>query len=148
MVHRLERFKSAYNQVEELWYTGTGIASGIAGSTTSRDLQDYYIGKRKTRFQKPGFNARKWERYYTNRYHPYKRRFKGDVLIEESNKLDKTYSTGDSYNNNRGNKNFYSYSGRKSALSRRRRSRRSPNRCHCKSNMDRAVAKRSRYLSR
>ncbi len=75
MVHRLERFKTAYSQVEQAYYYATGTGAGLAGSTISRDLQDYYIGKSKTRFQKPGFNARKWERFYQNRYVLYLREF-------------------------------------------------------------------------
>jgi len=84
MPHRGTGFyQRGYNQVEKLWFTSTGTSQGIVGSQAARDLQDYYIRGPKVRFQKPGFNAAKWERFYQNRYNPYKRRIKGDVVLED-----------------------------------------------------------------
>ncbi len=133
MVHKLERFKSAYNQAEKFWYEATGLMQGITSGKTARDLQDYYIGSKKVRFQKPGFNLRKFEKYYQNRYHPYKRRFKGDIVIDaSSNTQPETLRTTEPFK--RRNSSFsiirHLSSGSKYSSKRRRRNNRRKQ-CSC-----------------
>ncbi len=148
MVHRLERFKTAYSQVEQLYYSATGTLSGITGSKISRDLQDYYIGSKKTRFTKPGFNAKKWERYYENRYNPYKKRFKGDVLVDEADSSEQQALRTDFPSNGvvRGNKQYRNRS--RYGQSRSGRRGRCPNRVYYKGCVYRNVGKVKRSFTR
>ncbi len=85
MPHRTGFYQRGFEQIEKFFYGAAGTSQGIASSKTARDLQDYYIRGPKVKFQKPGFNQKRWQRYYQNRYNPYKRRVKGDIVIESSN---------------------------------------------------------------
>ncbi len=147
MPHRIGFYQRGYNQIEKLLYGTTGTLQGISSSTAARDLQDYYIRKPKVRFQKPGFNLSRWQRYYENRYNPYKRRVKGDVVVETSNTQQEALLAEEPYyrdsvnsrqllNRIRG-KRYYS----KQRFRSRRRKRNKG--CICRN-----VGKRTRYKSR
>ncbi len=149
MVHRLQRFKTAYQQVEQIYAGASGTLAGVVGSSEFRNLQDIYVKKPSIRFQKPGFNARKWERYYENRYHPYKRKVKAefsDLGIETSSSQPEALRTGEpSHSVGRSEpSNFYRQNSFSTYSQRRRRNRRR----HHKSCICRNVGSRFRAFTR
>ncbi len=85
MPHRIQPFIEGMSAAaEKVLYGAGGTLSGIAGSKTSRDLQDLYIRDKRIKFEKPYTNLNKWQKQYNIRY-VWKKRFKGDFLIESSN---------------------------------------------------------------
>ncbi len=145
MPHATGFYQRGYNQVEKFFYSATGIVQGIMSGKTSRDLQDYYIRGPKVKFQKPGYNLEKWEKFYQNRYNPYKRKVKGDVVIETDNKHPEALRTDESLSGRYSGTRFQRFS-RRSSNTKRRRRRRSCRRLCGKGYFHRTMA--SRFFKR
>ncbi len=145
-MHGLERFKTAYSQIEQVYYGTIGTIEGLAASTTFRDLQDQYVGSKKVRFEKPGFNLEKWQKNYYNRYNPFKgKKGKGDVYVNAtSSEVGKTLSTDESINRGSGRSTQHSYRRFGGYVSKNRRSKRRVKRCNCKGVLFRVLAARRR----
>ncbi len=108
MAHRIEPFiQGMSNAAEKVLYSATGTLSGIAGSKTSRDLQDLYIRDKRIKFEKPYTNLNKWQKQYNIRY-VWKKRFKGDFLVESSNTQRETLHPEEPYYRNSGSSGGYS----------------------------------------
>ncbi len=146
MPHSTGFYQRVFNQAEKILYGAAGTGTGISAGETFRNLSDIYIRGPKVRFEKPGFNLRKWQKYYQNRYNPYKRRIKaefGDLGIETSNPQQEALRPAFTGNYNGGNTTTRRIGQTGSRFA--RSSRPSYGRCYSKSDILRILAKKWKY---
>ncbi len=144
MGHRIQPFITGMQRAgEEFYYTATGTLSGLVGSKTARDLQDYYIGKKSVKFEKPYSNYNKWVKKY-DKYYFIKKRPRGDWVVPETTTEDEVIGKTDGPFFKASSSNHVEYKHYRSYKRSVNRKRSRKNNCKCSYRSPRRMYNKSR----